>query len=80
MIIFFFYFRRILKNPVRRLSLKDHSTSKDVKIPTPHDLIATSTSVISTNSGDGISINKIQSLSSNSTESTRIKVYDIVDL
>ncbi|CAM4784560.1 unnamed protein product [Rotaria magnacalcarata] len=68
-------FRRILKNPVRRLSLKDNSSSsKDVKSPTSRDLIAASTSIISTDSADGISSNnsnnKKQSISLNSTTSS----------
>ncbi|CAF4098358.1 unnamed protein product [Rotaria sp. Silwood2] len=69
-------FRRILKNPVRRLSLKDNSSSKDVKNSTPRDLVSVSASIISTDSGDGISNNnKKQSISSNSTTSSKIKVY-----
>jgi hypothetical protein len=68
--MFFFHIRRILKNPVRRLSLKDNS-NKDVKTPIPRDLITTSTG-----SGDGISSNnKKQSISANPTVSSKIKVY-----
>jgi hypothetical protein len=69
------HFRRILKNPVRRLSLKDNSTSKDVKTPDPHNLISTSTSIISTGSGDDISVNKRQPVFSDSSLSRKIKVY-----
>jgi hypothetical protein len=69
--MFFFHIRRILKNPVRRLSLKDNS-NKDVKTPIPRDLITTSTG-----SGDGIpnNNNKKQSISANPTVSSKIKVY-----
>ncbi|CAF4940624.1 unnamed protein product, partial [Rotaria socialis] len=83
-------FRRILKNPVRRLSLKDNSSSssssKDVKTPTPRDLIAASTYIISTDSADGVSNNnsnnKKQSISSNSTTSaaaSRLKAFTFVN-
>ncbi|CAF3928980.1 unnamed protein product [Rotaria sp. Silwood2] len=65
--------RRILRNPVRRLSLKDNSTSKDVKTADSQDLIATSTTTISTNSGNDISVNKRQPLSSNSSGSRKVK-------
>ncbi|CAF1270531.1 unnamed protein product [Rotaria sordida] len=74
-------FRRILKNPVRRLSLKDNNSSKDVKNSTPRDLVTTSTSIISTDSGDGTSNNnnnnnkKQSTSSSNSTTSTKIKAF-----
>jgi hypothetical protein len=72
--LFFYYFRRILRTPVRRLSLKDHSPNKDVKTSNPHILIATSISTISTDIGDGISNNTTQRLSSTSTTPRKIKV------
>jgi len=52
---------------VRRLSLKDNSTSKDGKTPTPRDLITAST-----DSTDGLS-NSAKKSSVNST-SSKIKV------
>ncbi|CAF1624000.1 unnamed protein product [Rotaria sordida] len=71
--------RRILRNPVRRLSLKDTSTSKDVKTPDAQDLIPTSTSITSTSSGNGISVNKRQPLSSNSTASRKVKAFTFIN-
>ncbi|CAF1528169.1 unnamed protein product [Rotaria sp. Silwood1] len=71
--------RRILRNPVRRLSLKDTSTSKDVKTPDSQDLIATSTTTISTNSGNDISVNKRQQLSANSSGSRKVKAFTFIN-
>jgi hypothetical protein len=67
-------FRRILRTPVRRFSLKD-SPNKDVKNSNPHILIATSVSTISSDTGDGLSNNTTQQLSSTSTTPRKVKAF-----
>jgi len=68
-------FRRILKNPNRRLSLKDTiAANKEIKTGLPADFLTTSTTILSTNGSDGISLNKQDSLSSTTT-TARIKAF-----
>jgi hypothetical protein len=69
--LFFYDFRKILKNPVRRLSLKD---TKDIKTSNSHDLITHSPSDFSKDSSNVIRVNKRPPLPSNSTASRKIKV------
>jgi hypothetical protein len=57
--------------------LKDHSSNKDVKTPTPRDLISTSTSIASTDSGDGISTNNKKQSSNSTTTSSKSKVDQV---
>ncbi|CAF4081255.1 unnamed protein product, partial [Rotaria magnacalcarata] len=74
-----FSVRKILKTPARRLSLKDNSTSKDVKTPDQQDLITNSASIISADSGNYISANKREPLSSDSSISRKIKAFTFIN-
>lgn len=64
----------MLKTPVRRLSLKDNSTTKDIKTPYTHDLTTTPIPITFPGINDDTSINKRQPLLSNSNSSRKIKV------
>ncbi|CAF3578642.1 unnamed protein product [Rotaria socialis] len=71
--------RKILKTPVRRLSLKDNSTSKNVKTPDLPNLITNSASIIPADSGNDIYANKREPLSSDSSISRKIKPFTFIN-
>lgn len=66
--------RRILKNPGRRLSLKDNSSAKDGKATSPTEFVSTSTSILSPENDPVSPVNKRPPLPSHSTHSRKIKV------
>ncbi|CAF1512186.1 unnamed protein product [Adineta steineri] len=70
-------FRRILKNPARRLSLKDNSSiNKDLKPQISHDLVTNSTSILSSDSNETISIvNRRPPLPFNTSNSRKLKAF-----
>ncbi|CAF1141677.1 unnamed protein product, partial [Adineta steineri] len=70
-------FRRILKHPARRLSLKDNSSiNKDFKPQISHDLVTNSTSILSSDSNETISIvNRRPPLPFNTSNSRKLKAF-----
>ncbi|CAF0964438.1 unnamed protein product [Adineta ricciae] len=72
-------FRRILKNPVRRLSLKDNSIIKDAKITSPTDLIASANTISPEDNHHTDPVHKRPPLAFNSANSRKLKAFTFAD-